>query len=74
MDLNGITINTTYTDKAGRYRGWNGYGSFDCHCGLAIDIGTGDHSMVEDFTCEYCGATHEIDWGALFYEMKKDDE
>ena len=43
-----VKVNTTYYNN-GRATGWNGYGTIEHECGLHIDIGTGDHSVVEDF-------------------------
>jgi len=59
-----VKVNTTYYNN-GRATGWNGYGTIEHECGLHIDIGTGDHSVVEDFYCPHCEKYFEVDWNGI---------
>ena len=64
-----ITTNTTYIDQQGNINGWDGHGEIECpNCRNLVDVGTGEHGMIESFFCRKCNLTFEIDWEDMFYQ------
>jgi hypothetical protein len=62
MDNMNITVETTYYKTNGQPHGWKGHGSVEHSCGSHVDVGTGDHSMVEEYYCPQCQEWFQVDW------------